>query len=287
MNQPLLISSPQNPKLKAAIGLRDSKDRRKSGLFLIDGLDLIRKAIVGGFEMRSVFIDEQLAERQLRDVLQGRACEVFRVAKGPMEKLQYGDRSLEAIAVAKSPTVDLGALTESLSQSGASPKSIGATSGNAKSSFQSKTVLVLDRMEKPGNLGAALRTADATGVQAVILSDPICDLWNPNAVRSSLGALFTVPIGVGNESDVREWLQHRGSVIYTARVEGSVDYTTVDYGCEHAIVIGNEAQGLQGRWQTGVEQAVRIPMLGEMDSLNASVSTAVLAYESLRQQMTR
>lgn len=283
MTNHLHISSPQNPKIKAAASLRDSRDRRKSGLFLIDGLELIRKAVVGGIEIESVFVSEGLTVRQIEDAVDGRRGEIFRVTDVAMEKLQYGDRSLSAIAVAKSRPVDLdslGAAIDSHEQS----SSLSAANNHVKGPFHSRTVLVLDRMEKPGNLGAALRTADATGVRAVILCDPICDLWNPNAVRSSLGALFTVPIAVGNEIEVAAWLRNRGSVVYTARVEGSVEYTTVNYCSEHAIVIGNEAEGLKNRWLSGAEQAIRIPMLGEMDSLNASVSTAVLAYESLRQQ---
>ncbi len=187
-----------------------------------------------------------------------------------MEKIQYGERRLDVIAVAAVMDTSLGCLEQRIVK--------------ANRGYQSKTILVLDRMEKPGNLGAVLRTADAACVQAVILSDPICDVWNPNAVRSSLGGLFSVPIGIGSMVEVADWLKVHSFVIHTARVEGAVEYSAACFRDKHAFVIGNEAEGLADRWLNDAYQPLSIPMLGAIDSLNASVSTAILAFESLRQQ---
>jgi RNA methyltransferase, TrmH family len=139
-------------------------------------------------------------------------------------------------------------------------------------------------MEKPGNLGAALRTADASGVDAVLLSDPICDAFNPNAIRSSLGAIFTVPTAFGTSQAVDAWLQQQRCSVFTARVEGAIPYSSASFDGPAAIVIGNEADGLQDRWSQSRFQGVSIPMMGKIDSLNASVSTAILLFEAVRQR---
>ncbi len=267
-----LISSPQNPKLKEAVSLRESRQRRKTGTFLIDGRDLLCKALRAGFRIDQLFLSDRFSDLSLVHTLQESGCEIYRLAPAAMGKLQYGERDVDAIGVARYADTGLQSLTKRI----AAKRTTGA--------FQSKTYLVLDRMEKPGNLGAALRTADGAGVRGVLLSDPICDLWNPNAVRSSLGALFTVPIATGTEQEITAWLCERGATIFTARVEGSAPYAEADFRSEHAIVIGNEAEGLQQRWSGANCLAVSVPMLGAIDSLNASVTTAVLAYEALRQQ---
>jgi TrmH family RNA methyltransferase len=138
-------------------------------------------------------------------------------------------------------------------------------------------------MEKPGNLGAILRTADAAGATAVLMSDPVCEIWNPNAIRSSLGAIFRVPMGVGTESEVRKWLDGRGVALFAARADGGIDYSEVPYPTRTAIVIGNEALGLENRWSNQGVTSVHIPMGGVIDSLNASVSGSILVFEVIRQ----
>lgn len=249
-------------------------------MFLIDGGDLIERAIVGGFELSQIFVkdnEKSVAELEaIREKFASRlvSSECYRVAPDAMQKLQYGDRDLGMIAVAKIADTQLGTFGSRV-QAKMMERSAGVEA--------SRCYLVLDRMEKPGNLGAALRTADGAGVAGVVLADPICDIWNPNAVRASLGALFTVPIAVSTEMEIQTYLQQAGIAIFTARVEGSVPYTSADFRRSHAIVIGNEANGLQQRWLGGGIQAISIPMSGAVDSLNASVSTAILLYESKRQ----
>jgi TrmH family RNA methyltransferase len=274
------LSSTQNPKIRLASSLREAKARKQQGLFLVDGCDLTERALLGGLELSQIFFKDKAESIAELEGLRKKyafglaSCECYRVSPDAMQKLQYGERDLGMIAVAKVPETQLGSFAIRVRASVAS-----RSSGEPVN----QCYLVLDRMEKPGNLGAALRTADGAGVSGVILADPICDVWNPNAVRASLGALFTVPIAVSSVAEIHAYLYQAGIQIFTARVEGAVPYTSADFRRPHAIVIGNEANGLQHRWQTPDVQAIAIPMSGVVDSLNASVSTAILLYESKRQ----
>lgn len=186
-----------------------------------------------------------------------------------MQKLQYGDRELEAIAVALMPSTSLETLADRLSPSARSP--------------ERELYLVLDRFEKPGNLGAALRTADAAGATAVLVSDPISEVWNPNAIRASLGAMFTVPIAVASSEDLRKWLGERSICCYAARTENGSDYSQVRFAKKSAIIIGSEAYGLESRWKSEEITPIHIPMYGKIDSLNASVTCSILLFELIRQ----
>ncbi len=267
--KPQLISSVQNPRIKFACSLRNAKDRRKSAAFLIDGLALVQIAIECDIQIDQLFVDdESILSKLPRQIWeQANVPGIFVCEQLPMDKLQYGGQSHSIVAIAKSWSIDLDSLASTLRTKGSRP-----------------LYLVLDRMEKPGNLGAALRTADAVGVDAVLLSDPICDAFNPNAIRSSLGALFTVPIACGTSQAIEDWLQRQGCNIVAARVEGAMPYTSIRLDGPTAIVIGNEADGLQDRWAQTRFQGVSIPMMGKIDSLNASVSTAVLLFEAVRQR---
>ena len=186
-----------------------------------------------------------------------------------MQKLQYGDRELQAIAVAVMPSTSLESLADRLGPSARSP--------------ERELYLVLDRFEKPGNLGAALRTADAAGATAVLVSDPISEVWNPNAIRASLGAMFSVPIAVASSGDLRKWLRERSICCYAARTENGSDYSRVRFAKKSAIIIGSEAHGLEDRWKSEEITPVHIPMYGKIDSLNASVTCSILLFELIRQ----
>jgi TrmH family RNA methyltransferase len=272
LSKPQLISSVQNPRIKFACSLRNAKDRRKSGAFLIDGLALVQIAIACDVQIDQLFVDDESTLSKLpRQIWEHKTVPgTFLCDQLPMEKLQYGGQSHSMIAVAKSWSMDLDSL---------------ATKRGPKSS--NPLYLVLDRMEKPGNLGAALRTADASGVDAVLLSDPICDAFNPNVIRSSLGAIFTVPVAFGTSQAIEAWLQQQRCSVFAARVEGAIPYSSASFDGPTAIVIGNEADGLQDRWSQSRFQGVSIPMMGKIDSLNASVSTAVLLFEAVRQRNLR
>jgi TrmH family RNA methyltransferase len=179
-----------------------------------------------------------------------------------MEKLAYGQREEGMVAVAEMPSRRLEDLVVP----------------------DRPVVAVLEGVEKPGNIGAVLRSADGAGISAVLLADCPVDLWNPNTIRASLGCVFTMPMAISRSLQVLDWLRQRGMRMYAARVDGSILYTEADLRPPAAIVLGSEAEGLSPIWAGPDIQAIRIPMRGQADSLNISVAAAVLFYESLRQQ---
>jgi len=271
------ISSPSNQRIKAANSLRDPRERRDSGLMIIDGDPIARHAHAGGIECTELFILETTAESHRRLVSEWQALvpgiRINLISKPAMAKLQYGDRDVDLIAVARQPSLALETLDERI-----------PASDNPDAA---KCFLVLDRMEKPGNLGAVMRTADAAGVSAVLLSDPVSEMWNPNAIRSSLGALFRVPMAVGSAKQIQSWLTERSISIYTARVDGELAHTKPKYENCVSIVVGSESSGLGENWLREGITAVRIPMHGAVDSLNASVSTSIILFEVLRQRIQK
>ena len=187
---------------------------------------------------------------------------VYELGRQAFEKLAYGDRVDGLVAVAETPLrrlADLVLPAEPL---------IG----------------VIEGVEKPGNLGAILRTADGAGLDAVIVADTATDLFNPNIIRASVGTVFAVPVCVASSGEVLAWLRERGIAIIAARVDASVDYTKADYSGAVAIALGSEARGLSDAWGELARASVRVPMLGVADSLNVSATAAVLFYEALRQR---
>lgn len=272
MASPLRITSVKNPRLVNAVRLRDSKHRRNQGLFLIDGLKSIELAIESGITLREMFLREEFCDSSVRHRLSAYVGDVYVLSGQLMDKLSYGEQSHECVAVAESFDVSIDTLTSRIGK-------IDKVGEENKALY-----LVIDRIEKPGNLGAILRTADAANVTAVLLSDSICDVFNPNVIRSSLGAVFTVPLASSTMQKVSDWLYSKNATIYTARVEGAAEYSRADFTHCAALVVGNEATGLGCRWTDERFRAVRIPMLGRVDSLNASVSTAVILFEMVRQR---
>ena len=145
-------------------------------------------------------------------------------------------------------------------------------------------VVILESVEKPGNLGAVLRSADASGVDAVIVCDPLTDMYNPNLIRSSIGAIFTVPVATATSEETIQWLKTNGIKIYTAQLQDSEWYYDTDMRSGTAIVMGTEATGLTDVWRKAADAHIKIPMLGRLDSLNVSVSAAILMFEAVRQR---
>ena len=145
-------------------------------------------------------------------------------------------------------------------------------------------VVVLERVEKPGNLGAVLRSADAAGVDAVLFCDPLTDLWNPNLIRASIGAVFTVPCVACSSAEAIAFLKARGIRILTAQLQDSSLYYDCDMTVGTALVMGTESTGLTDAWREAADAHIRIPMLGRLDSLNVSVSAAILLFEAVRQR---
>lgn len=276
-----LITSPNNPRVKWAASLRDARDRKREGRILIDGPSIVQHAIDGGIEVVELFV----AEKAFQGPMRSRIAEwqsthpewrITVLAGGAMERLQYGDRQVDVIAVAMVPSVEIGRLERRL-----------AARAAREPEGSSELFVVLDRIEKPGNLGAILRTADAAGVSAVLMSDPVSEIWNPNAIRSSLGALFRVPLAVGTEKEIAGWLRARGVTLFAARADGGREYDQVSYPVRTAIVIGSEALGLEDRWRESHIASIHIPMRGVVDSLNASVSGSILMFEVARQRSQR
>jgi TrmH family RNA methyltransferase len=260
-----LITSRHNPHVREAARLRDRRHREKQGRILIDGARELRRAAKGGVQLVQVFVCPPLLggdDARLPAELAAAGCEVLPVSEDVFQKLAFGQRAEGLLGVAETPRHTLASLRLA----------------------ENALVAVLEGVEKPGNLGAVLRSADAAGVSAVIVADGRTDLYNPNAIRASLGTIFSLPLAEATASQSREWLRERNCSIVAARVDGAVPYTAVDYRGPTAIVLGSEAAGLSPLWSGADVRAVRLPMLGAADSLNVSVTAAVLFYEALRQR---
>lgn len=260
------ITSIQNPRIKQAVRLRDGRSRRRLGRMLIDGVREIHRAYRSDISIIEVYWcatdDRRPEQAQILQALIDDHVSVFEVTEPVFEKLAFGQRSEGLVAVAQTPKWDLDRLN-------VPPDGL---------------VAVLEGIEKPGNVGAILRSADAAGVAAVILADEGTDLFNPNAIRASLGAIFSVPMATAPARQVLDWLRHHGFSIYAAWPDGSKEYSQVNYGGRSAVVLGSEALGLSELWRASDITRVRIPMQGVIDSLNVSATAAVLFYESLRQK---
>jgi len=259
------ITSDRNPRIKRAAKLRVGRHRQKLGRFLIDGVRELGLARRAGVEIDEVFICPwRIDEAGLDPLVQQLASDgatIHRVAPGVMEKIAFGDRSEGIVTVAVTPPRTLAGL--------ALP--------------DNPVVAVLEGVEKPGNLGAVLRTADAAGLDATIVADAATDLFNPNVIRASLGAVFTHPLAAANAEETLDWLREQSLSMFAARVDGGVPFWQADFTGPTAIVLGSEADGLSSRWPDE-SAAIALPMHGSVDSLNVSVTAGVLFYEVLRQR---
>ncbi|MFI1743684.1 TrmH family RNA methyltransferase [Thalassobellus sediminis] len=258
------ISSIQNPFIKQLVQLKDkSRERKKSGLFLIEGEREIKLALKGGYELASILFNpdiiskEQINESVFQDI------NFIEVSKDVYQKLAYRSTTEGVIAVAKSKNHNIN-----------------------ESTFKTKNplILVAEAPEKPGNIGALLRTADAANVDAVIIANPKTDLYNPNIIRSSVGCVFTNQIVTGTTTEIIDFLKAKNINIYTAILQESVEYHTQDYTKPTAIVVGTEATGLSEEWRINATQNIIIPMQGEIDSMNVSVAAGILIFEAKRQR---
>jgi len=268
MSEPVL-ASPSNPRIKAAARLRERRDRDRSGLTLIDGARELRRALEAGVDVVDAFMCEPLVAgedaRAALDALRARGVAVTTTTEAAFAKLAFGDRAEGLLAVVRAPSLGLGDLTLP-----ADP-----------------LIVVIEGVEKPGNLGAILRTADGAGVDAVIAASPATDLANPNVIRASAGTIFTVPMAAAATDDVLRWLRDQRIRIVATRVDAEPAYTELDLTGSVAIVLGSEAGGLTDAWLGPDIEAVHLPMLGVADSLNVSVTAAILVYEARRQRAGR
>ena len=261
-----VITSPRNPRVKNAIRLRDRRHRQREACFLIDGIRELQRAVIGRVELVEVFFCPGKCTRtqcqRLTSMIGDIEAEIIEVSEPVFEKLAFGDRAEGVVAVAQMPSLVLGNIVLP----------------------ETPLVAVIEGIEKPGNVGAVLRSADAAGVDAVVVADGKTDLFNPNAVRASLGAIFTLPVCEATTAETTTWLCRNGLQILAARVDGAVPHTQIDYRHPTAIVLGSESRGLSHTWRAADMVGVRLPMLGKVDSLNISAAAAVLFYEARRQR---
>ncbi len=283
-----IITSLHNSRVKEAVRLRDRRHRKKQGRILIDGARELRLALSAGVVLHEMFLCESLCQsddtRQLLAALPATGCELLRVNESVFEKLAFGQRAEGVLGVAAMPRQTLESLAFRCKNSSTSAPTTKENSRGLTAPGTPPLIAVLEGVEKPGNFGAVLRSADAAGASAVIAADPRTDLFNPNAIRASLGTIFAMPVCAAAGAEVLAWLRQREMKIFAARVDGSVSYTECDYRGPTAFVLGSEAAGLSSLWTGDDIQAVRLPMLGAADSLNVSVTAAVLFYEALRQR---
>jgi TrmH family RNA methyltransferase len=256
------ITSIQNPYIKSLVLLQEkAKARKQSGTFLIEGQREITLAQKGGYEVITIlFYPEICSESNAKSLVKN--AEFIEINKEIFEKLAYRDTTEGVIGVAKT-------------------KSLSLT--NLKLS-DNPLLLIAEAPEKPGNIGALLRTADAAGLDAVIIANPKGDLFNPNIVRSSVGCLFTNAIATGTTSEIIAFLKEKNIDFYCATLQNSTSYHTQDYTKPTALVVGTEATGLTQEWREAATQNIIIPMQGAIDSMNVSVAAAILIFEAKRQR---
>lgn len=260
------IASPSNPHIRAAAQLRNRRDRERTGLTIIDGARELLRALDAGVTVEDVFVCDALVRsddaREAVGAVTGRATRVLQTSRAAFEKVAFGDRAEGIVAVVRVPRAELSDLK-------LPPDPL---------------VGVVEGIEKPGNLGAILRSADGAAVDALIAADPRTDLFNPNTIRASVGTAFTVPLATASTEATLLFLRARGMRIIAARVDAETDYIDADLRGPLAIVLGAEAEGLSTAWSGTDVTAVRLPMLGVGDSLNVSVAAAILLYEARRQR---
>ena len=264
---PKEITSAQNPFIKELVSLKQrSRSRKKTGKFLVEGHKEIAMAIEGKYEFLNLVVNTAnvaMCEAFIKENPISPEAEIVHVAPDIYKSFAYRDSTEYMIAVCKSKPFDL----DSLALNKPNP-----------------LILVAESVEKPGNIGALLRTADAANIDAVLIADPVSDLFNPNVIRSSIGCIFTNNIATGSTDEIIGYLKDRNIKIYTASLQAADSYNKYTYTGATAIVVGSEANGLSKSWNMNSDQAVKIPMLGKIDSMNVSVSAAILIFEAVRQR---
>ena len=272
------ISSTQNSGVKHVVALQQKSSlRRREGVFVVEGRREITHCLEAGYEIANLYLCPPLYEHAELTDKQGHEADcrvdeilskmndnvqISEVTPTVYEKMAYRGGTEGMIAVVKSRPLDLEHLCLK----------------------ENPLIIVLESVEKPGNLGAILRSADAAGVDAVIVCDPLTDLYNPNLIRSSIGAIFSVPCVACNTKDCITFLKDRNIHILTAQLQDSRLYYDTDMCRGTAIVMGTESTGLSSAWRAAADAHIRIPMRGRLDSLNVSVSAAILLYEAVRQR---
>ncbi|MCC6415935.1 MAG: RNA methyltransferase [Opitutaceae bacterium] len=274
------ISSLQNPRVKQLVKLRDRRPRDEAGMFLVEGYRQIRRALEKNVTLTEVYFSRDWFLGENEDALLAQAeaagATLFELSKDAFAKVAYRERPDGLLAVApqwhrKLDDLNVADLAE-------------AGPGSPTPATKFPFLLVVEAIEKPGNLGTILRSADAAGCDAVIVCDPVTDIFNPNVVRASTGVLFSVPLVVAESREVHAWLKQNG--IRTAATTPHTDnsYTQTDLTGPLAVVMGSEQYGLSEFWMKNADALVRIPMAGQADSLNVAMATIITLFEAVRQR---
>lgn len=260
------ISSTQNTLVKKIVLLRDkSKERKKAGLFIIEGKRELELALKSNYEIETILFNEKLiSQLEVEGSLEVAVkINLISVSKEVYDKIAYRNSTEGVIAIAQSKSHDLDQL-------------------QLKS--KNPLILIAEAPEKPGNIGALIRTADAANLDAVLIANPKTDLYNPNIIRSSVGCVFTREVAFGNTSEIISFLKQNKISIFCAALTASSEYSKTDFTKPTAIVVGTEDSGLSDDWLRNSTQNIIIPMEGEIDSMNVSVSAAILIFEAKRQR---
>ncbi|GAB1404985.1 RNA methyltransferase [Lentimicrobium sp.] len=257
-----IISSLRNPDIRNLIQLQQkSRERRKQQLVVVEGLREIGIALANGFQLKRLFVCPEVADAVSYQGLASHASTTF-ISKAVFEKLAYREGTDGCIALIEAKRVSL----------------------NDLKLRQAPLLILLEAVEKPGNLGAIMRTADAVQADAVVVCDPLTDLYNPNVIRSSIGCIFSSQVVACSSEEAMAWLRQHKISTFAAELTASNAYHLFDYTAPTAFVLGTEADGLTQKWIDFCDHRVIIPMAGSIDSLNVSVTAAVLAFEAMRQR---
>lgn len=262
------ISSVQNNVIKDIIQLKEkSRVRKKTATFLIEGTREISLAIKGGYAIDTIlFCTSIISEKSLNTIPDTLAKNWIKVTEEVYQKIAYRGTTEGIVAIAQQKMHHLNSIT-----------------------FSTKTplILVAEAPEKPGNIGALLRTADAANVDAVLIANPKTDIYNPNIIRSSVGCIFTNQVATGSTEEIIDFLKSNHITIYCAALTAATPYTTQNFTEASALVVGTEATGLSETWLAASTQNIIIPMEGEIDSMNVSVAAAILIFEAKRQRLPK
>lgn len=257
------ISSVQNPFIKSLVQLQEkAKARKQTGTFLIEGQREISLALKGGYTLQTILFVPEIIDLSIIQKQVKQNVEYIEINKEVYQKLAYRDTTEGVLAVAETKSLNLSDLKLS----------------------NTPLILIAEAIEKPGNIGAILRTADAANIDAVIIANPKSDLYNPNVVRSSVGCLFTRQIATDTTENVIAFLKENKINFFSATLQNSTPYHTQNYTLPTALVVGTEATGLTQTWRDNSTSNIIIPMQGEIDSMNVSVAAAILLFEAKRQR---
>ncbi|MFH1522192.1 MAG: RNA methyltransferase [Patescibacteria group bacterium] len=255
------ITSLKNSEIKKVLKLRKARNRDKDNLIIVEGKEEVAAALKAGMEVKEVFFSLKYAGQKGKDFLK-KKLKVIEVTDKVFKKISYRDRPDGFLALVRPKYFSL---------------------ANIKLGHH-PLVVVLEKVEKPGNLGAVLRTANAVSADAVIVADQQTDIYNPNVIRASRGAVFTLPTVTVDSPEALNWLKKNKIKVVAASPEAKRSYTEINYKISMALAIGAEHEGLSQKWLKAADALVKIPMAGKIDSLNASVSAAIILYEAVRQR---